>query len=65
MDAGGGDGSGGDGGENRGTVAGLGGPSFKTAMAEPGAGMGAGGGGGGGGGTFAPGGILLMRGFKG
>lgn len=47
-------------------MAGLGGPSFRTAIAEPGAGMGAGGGGGGGGGgTFAPGGILLMRGFRG
>lgn len=49
---------------NIGTVDGLEGPSFRTAMAEPGAGIGAGGGGGGGGGTFAPGGILLIWGFK-
>lgn len=60
MDAGGGDGIGGGGGVNGGTETGLEGPSFRTAMAEPGAGMGGGGGGGGGGGTIAPGGILFM-----
>lgn len=35
-----------------GGAAGLGGPSFNTAMADPGVGMDGGGGGGGGGGTL-------------